>query len=243
MKPNKMPQLYEGVILRETDRTDIMSNISNLGASYKKGFDAASKKDGNRELDKEMESLIKSIIKNDTRTTMVDLSFLKKIDDVKKLQNNLDKAQKNIRDQQETFMKGIQTTKSVTDLGGRIFLVKMQKESMNGNGSVLTTSAAKLRYANTFEQQSDSLLAVVMGYSSGSTWANKAIDAIKAADKQYTQRLTGGKATGKPTQEAVEQREDIETSIRAFTSITGELFDRIQAVRDKAEQRGKMLKF
>ena len=236
-----MPQLFEGVILRETDRTDIMSNIANLGASYKKGYDAATKS-GNREVDKDNEPLIRTIIKTDSRSSPPDLTFLKKIDDVKKIQNELDKAQKNVRDQQETFIKGIQGLKSVGDLGGRLFLVKMQKESMKGNGSVLTTSPAKVRYANTFDTQSDQLLSVIMGYSSGSSWASKAIDAIKDADKMYIQRLTGGKATGKPTQEAIDQREDIEVSIRAFTTITGELYDRIQAVREKAEQRGKLLK-
>lgn len=242
MKINKMPQLLEEKILRETDRTDIMSNIATLGTSFKAGYSAAQKNSGDREVDKDIEPLIKTCIKTDTRSVMPDLSFLKKIDDVKKIQNDLDRAQKNIRDQQETFIKGIQGLKSVGSLGGRLFLVKMQKESMTGNGSVLTTPAAKKRYANTFESQSDQLLAVIMGYSSGSMWSKKATDEIKAGDKNYTQRLTGGAATGKPTQEANDALEDIETSIRAFTGITGEIFDRIQAVRDKAELRGRLLK-
>lgn len=239
MKKNKMPILYEGVILRETDRTDIMSNIANLGASYKKGFSQAT---ATREVDKEAEPLIRQIIKTDTRTQMPDLSFLKKIDDVKKLQNDMERAQKNIRDQQETFIKGIQGLKSVADMGGRVFLLRMQKESLKGNGSVLTTPAAKKRYSSTLAVQSDDLLAVIMGYSSSLTWANKAIEEIKAADKLYVQRLTGGKATGKPTQEALDQREDIEVSIRTFTTITGEMHDRIHVVREKAAEKGRLLK-
>lgn len=246
MRINKMPQLHEG-ILRETDRTDIMHNIANLGHSFKSGYEKGqahidSQNSGHREVSKEIEPLVKAAIRSDTRSATLDLTFLSTIAKVKAAQIQLDKAQKNIRDQQESFIKGIINTKAVKELGGNVFLVRMQKESMKGNGSVLTSPEAKNRYQNTFAEQAAQLEAVIMGYASSSTWSSKAVEAIKLEDKDYIKKLTGGQATGKPTQEAIDKRNDIETSIRAFTTITGELWDRLQAVRDKVEQRGKILK-
>lgn len=235
MKYNKMPKLLEG-ILRETDRTDTMSNIASLGSAYKSGQDVV--KNSTRAVDAELEPLIKRVIRTDPRSGTVDISFINTIDAGKKAQSELDKAQKNVRDQQEIFIKGIESLSSVKKLGGRIYLIRMQKDSLAGNGSVLTTSQSKIRYESTFLAQAEKLLAVIMGYASSNNWADAAVKAVKEQDKEYVKNFK----IDKEGEEAKNSVTEVETSVRAFTTITGELYDRIQAVREKIEQRARILK-
>ena len=73
-----------------------------------------------------------------------------------------------------------------------------------------------------------------MGYSSGDSWANSAISDIEIADSKYL----AGKQTSK---DAAADLRDIESSIRVFTAMTGEMYDRIKKAQGAVEEQGQKI--
>lgn len=227
-----MPQLLEGVILRETDRTDTMAHIERLTAGFKlKTADKIEK------VDKELEPLIKAVIQNDAAPN---ISSLKTVEALKKAQTELVKARKNIAVQQRQFSSSIRGFVSVKEIATLYtttpekWLFSLAQQSIKGDGAILIEQQDKQRFAGTFQKQSSQLLAVIMGYSSGDSWANSAINDIEIADSKY---LTGKQSSKDP---AAELR-DIECSIRVFTAMTGEMYDRIKKAQVAVEEQGQKI--
>ena len=228
----KMPQLLEGIILRETDRTDTMAHIERLTAGFKlKTTDKIEK------VDKDLEPLIKAVIQQDA---VPNIESLKTVDALKKAQMELIKARKNIAVQQRQFSGGIRGFESVKEIATLYnttpekWLFSLAQQSIKGDGAILTEPQDKQRFTGTFQKQSNQLLAVIMGYSSGDSWANSAISDIEIADSKYL----AGKQTSK---DAAADLRDIESSIRVFTAMTGEMYDRIKKAQGAVEEQGQKI--
>ena len=226
----KMPKIYEGVILRETDRTDTMGLLQKLASKFK-----LETRDKVQQVDKELEPLIKAVIQNDAAPN---ISSYKTIDQLKKAQAELIKARKNISSQQQQFGNGIKTLESIKDIAAKNsqspekWLSSLAQQSIKGDGSILIDDVDKQRYNGTFSKQSSQLLAVIMGYSSGSSWANGAIADVKTADVKYVENKTAGS-------DLTSELRDIESSVRVFTAMTGEMFDRIKKAQVAVEEHGQ----
>ena len=145
----KMPQLLEGIILRETDRTDTMAHIERLTAGFKlKTTDKIEK------VDKDLEPLIKAVIQQDA---VPNIESLKTVDALKKAQMELIKARKNIAVQQRQFSGGIRGFESVKEIATLYnttpekWLFSLAQQSIKGDGAILTEPQDKQRFTGTFQ--------------------------------------------------------------------------------------------
>lgn len=229
----KMPKLYEGVILRETDRTDTMGHIEKLTAGFKLKIG-----DKAQQVDKVLEPPIKAVIKQDA---VPNIAAMTTIEQVKKAQAELIKARTNVAVQQRQFGNGIKAFDSVKDIAlsknqsPSVWLSAIAKDSLNGDLSLLTDPADKARFNGTFQKQSSQLLAVIMGYSAGDSWANGAIADVKTADEKYVTDKAAG------AQDLADTLRNIESSVLVFTALTGEIYDRLKKTQVAVEERGQQL--